>query len=109
VIAFFVALAIVVGVVEISVIIQVGQWICFLNTVGLLLLVLYVPLYMWRMAEDKRMGGTAYAREGVRLRHREPSTALILVAGPGGDPGFVTDASGLLLRCRQSVPSCAAS
>ena len=33
--------------------------------VGLLLLVLYVPLYMWRMAEDKRMGGTSYAREGV--------------------------------------------
>jgi len=24
-----------------------------------LLLVLYVPLYMWRMAEDKRMGGTS--------------------------------------------------
>ena len=38
------------------------QWLWW---VGLLLLVLYVPLYMWRMAEDKRMGGTAYAREGV--------------------------------------------
>ena len=38
-IAFFVALAIVVGVVEITVIIQVGQWLGFLNTVGLLLLV----------------------------------------------------------------------
>jgi amino acid transporter len=41
------------------------QWLWY---VGLLLLVLYVPLYMWRMAEDKRMGGTAYAREGVSAK-----------------------------------------
>ena len=38
------------------------QWLWY---VGLLLLVLYVPLYMWRMAEDKRMGHSAYSREGV--------------------------------------------
>jgi amino acid transporter len=36
------------------------QWLWW---VGLLLLVLYVPLYMWRMAEDRRMGGTAYTRD----------------------------------------------
>ncbi|HET6173069.1 MAG TPA: APC family permease [Gaiellales bacterium] len=38
------------------------QWLWY---VGLLLLVLYVPLYMWRMAEDKRLGHTSYTHEGV--------------------------------------------
>jgi hypothetical protein len=27
--------------------------------------VLYVPLYLWRKAEDRRYGGTAYTRETV--------------------------------------------
>jgi len=43
----------------------VGTHEKWLWLVGLLLLVLYVPLYWWRMAEDKRMGGAAYTRESV--------------------------------------------
>jgi amino acid transporter len=43
----------------------VGTHEKWLWLVGLLLLVLYVPLYWWRMAEDRRMGGTAYTRESV--------------------------------------------
>jgi amino acid transporter len=38
------------------------QWLWYF---GLFLLVLYVPLYMWRKAEDRRHGSTAYARESV--------------------------------------------
>jgi amino acid transporter len=38
------------------------QWLWY---VGLLLLVLYVPLYVWRKAEDKRAGHSAYSRESV--------------------------------------------
>jgi amino acid transporter len=41
----------------------VGTHERWLWLVGLLLLVLYVPLYMWRMAEDRRAGGTSYIRE----------------------------------------------
>ena len=63
-IAFFVALAIVVGVVEISVIIQVGQWIGFLNTVGVLLLVSLVGAWL-----VKRQG------LGVMARIREQRSA----------------------------------
>jgi UPF0716 protein FxsA len=99
VIAFFVALAIVVGVVEISVIIQVGQWIGFLNTVGLLLLVSLVGAWL---VKRQGLGVLARIRE-QRSAGRIPATeafdgALILVAGVLlVIPGFVTDALGLLL------------
>jgi UPF0716 protein FxsA len=99
VIAFFVALAIVVGVVEISVIIQVGQWIGFLNTVGLLLLVSLVGAWL---VKRQGLGVMARIRE-QRSAGRLPATeafdgALILVAGVLlVIPGFVTDALGLLL------------
>jgi len=42
------------------------KWLWY---VGLLLLVLYLPLYAWRKAEDRRMGGTGYTGE------REPVLA----------------------------------
>jgi UPF0716 protein FxsA len=99
VIAFFVALAIVVGVVEISVMIQVGQWIGFLNTVGLLLLVSLVGAWL---VKRQGLGVMARIRE-QRSAGRIPATeafdgALILVAGVLlVIPGFVTDAFGLLL------------
>jgi UPF0716 protein FxsA len=99
VIAFFVALAIVVGVVEISVIIQVGQWIGFLSTVGLLLLVSLVGAWL---VKRQGLGVMARIRE-QRSAGRIPTTeafdgALILVAGVLlVIPGFVTDAFGLLL------------
>jgi UPF0716 protein FxsA len=99
VIAFFVALAIVVGVVEISVIIQVGQWIGFLNTVGLLLLVSLIGAWL---VKRQGLGVMARIRE-QRSAGRIPATeafdgALILVAGVLlVIPGFVTDAFGLLL------------
>jgi UPF0716 protein FxsA len=99
VIAFLVALAIVVGVVEISVIIQVGQWIGFLNAVGLLLLVSLVGAWL---VKRQGLGVMARIRE-QRSAGRIPTTeafdgALILVAGVLlVIPGFVTDAFGLLL------------
>jgi len=99
VIAFFVALAIVVGVVEISVIIQVGQWIGFLNTVGLLLLVSLLGAWL---VKRQGLGVMVRIRE-QRSAGRIPATeafdgALILVAGVLlVIPGFVTDALGLLL------------
>jgi UPF0716 protein FxsA len=99
VIAFFVALAIVVGVVEISIIIQVGQWIGFLNTVGLLLLVSLIGAWL---VKRQGLGVMARIRE-QRSAGRIPATeafdgALILVAGVLlVIPGFVTDAFGLLL------------
>ncbi len=40
------------------------QWLWY---VGLLLLVLYVPLYMWRLAEDRRYGHTDWAREQITV------------------------------------------
>ena len=98
-IAFFVALAIVVGVVEISVIIQVGQWIGFLNAVGLLLLVSLVGAWL---VKRQGLGVMTRIRE-QRSAGRLPATeafdaALILVAGVLlVIPGFVTDALGLLL------------
>ena len=98
-IAFFLALAIVVGVVEISVFIQVGQWIGFLNTVGLLLLVSLVGAWL---VKRQGLGVMARIRE-QRSAGRIPTTeafdgALILVAGVLlVIPGFVTDAFGLLL------------
>jgi UPF0716 protein FxsA len=99
VIAFFLALAIVVGVVEISVFIQVGQWIGFLNTVGLLLLVSLVGAWL---VKRQGLGVMVRIRE-QRSAGRIPTTeafdgALILVAGVLlVIPGFVTDALGLLL------------
>ncbi len=98
-IAFFVALSIVVGVVEISVIIQVGQWIGFLNTVGLLLLVSLLGAWL---VKRQGLGVVARIRE-QRSAGRLPAAevfdgALILVAGVLlVIPGFVTDALGLLL------------
>jgi len=38
------------------------QWLWY---AGLVLLALYAPLYWWRMAEDKRLGHSAYSRENV--------------------------------------------
>src|SRR5205807_6154391 len=99
VIAFFVALAIVVGVVEITVMIQVGQLIGFLNTVGLLLLVSLVGAWL---VKRQGLGVVARIRE-QRSAGRLPATevfdgALILLAGVLlVIPGFVTDAFGLLL------------
>jgi UPF0716 protein FxsA len=99
VIAFLVALAVVVGVVEISVFVQVGQWIGFLNTVGLLLVVSLLGVWL-----VKRQGLGVMARiRDQRSAGRIPTTeafdgALILVAGVLlVIPGFVTDAFGLLL------------
>jgi amino acid transporter len=40
------------------------QWLWY---VGLLLLVLYVPLYLWRLAEDRRFGHTEWAREQITI------------------------------------------
>jgi UPF0716 protein FxsA len=99
VIAFFVALAIVVGIVEITVMIQVGQAIGVVNTIGLLLLVSLVGAWL-----VKRQGVGAMARfREQRMAGRLPAAelfdgALILVAGVLlVIPGFVTDALGLLL------------
>jgi UPF0716 protein FxsA len=97
--AFFVALAIVVGVVEITVMIQVGQWIGFLNTVGLLLVVSLAGVWL---VKRQGLGVMARIRE-QRSAGRLPAAelfdgALILVAGVLlVIPGFVTDALGLLL------------
>lgn len=96
---FLVALFIVIPLVEIAVIIQVGDWLGIVNTIGLLLLVSVVGAWL-----VKRQG------LGVLRRIREqqhagqvPAAAvfdgaLILVAGALLlFPGFVTDALGLLL------------
>jgi UPF0716 protein FxsA len=97
--AFFVALAIIVGVVEIAVMIQVGQWIGFLNTVGLLLLVSFAGVWL---VKRQGLGAMARIRE-QRMAGRLPAAelfdgALILVAGVLlVIPGFVTDALALLL------------
>ncbi len=97
--AFFVALAIVVGVLEIAVMIQVGQWIGFLNTVGLLLLVSFAGVWL---VKRQGLGVLARIRE-QRMAGRLPAAelfdgALILVAGVLlVIPGFVTDALALLL------------
>jgi UPF0716 protein FxsA len=99
VVAFFVALAIVVGVVEITVMIQVGQLIGFLNTIGLLLLVSLIGAWL---VKRQGLGVMARIRE-QRMAGRLPAAevfdgALILVAGVLlVIPGFVTDALGLLL------------
>jgi UPF0716 protein FxsA len=99
VIAFFVALAIVLGIVEITVMIQVGQLIGVVNTIGLLLLVSLVGAWL---VKRQGLGVMARIRE-QRMAGRLPAAevfdgALILVAGVLLIiPGFVTDALGLLL------------
>lgn len=97
--AFFVALAIVVGVVEITVMIQVGQWIGFLNTIGLLLLVSLVGAWLVKRQGLGVMARIREQRSAGRLPAAEAfDGALILVAGVLlVIPGFVTDALGLLL------------
>lgn len=98
-VAFLVALAIVVGIVEITVIIQVGQLIGALNTIGLLLLISLLGAWL---VKRQGLGVIARIRE-QRMAGRLPAAevfdgALILVAGVLlVIPGFVTDALGLLL------------
>lgn len=98
-IAFFVALAIVVGVVEVTVMIQVGELIGFLNMVGLLLVVSLAGAWL---VKRQGVGVMARIRE-QRMAGRLPAAdvfdgAFILVAGVLlVIPGFVTDALGLLL------------
>jgi UPF0716 protein FxsA len=97
--AFFVALAIVIGLVEITVMIQVGQWLGVVNTIGLLLLVSVIGAWL-----VKHEGlGVLRRIQQQRLAGEVPAApvfdgALILVAGLLLlIPGFVTDALGLLL------------
>lgn len=97
--AFFVALAIVVGLIEITVMIQVGQWLGVVNTIGLLLLVSVVGAFV-----VKYQGvGVLRRIQQQRLAGQVPAApvfdgALILLAGLLlVIPGFVTDAVGLLL------------
>jgi UPF0716 protein FxsA len=99
VLLFLVALFIVVPLIEIAVIIQVGQWLGVLNTIGLLLLVSVVGAWL-----VKRQGLGALRR--IRDQQQEGKVpavavfdgALILVAGVLLlFPGFVTDVFGLLL------------
>lgn len=97
--AFLVALFIVIPLVEIAVIIQVGQALGVVNTIGLLLVISIVGAWL-----VKRQG-LAVVR---RIREQQQAGqvpaaalidgALILVAGVLLlTPGFVTDAAGLLL------------
>jgi UPF0716 protein FxsA len=99
VVAFLVALAIVVGVIEIAVMIQVGQLIGVVNTIGLLILVSLIGAWL---VKRQGVGVLARIRE-QRMAGRLPAAelfdgAVILVAGVlMVIPGFVTDALGLLL------------
>jgi UPF0716 protein FxsA len=97
--AFFVALAIVIGLIEITVMIQVGQWLGVVNTIGLLLLVSVVGALL-----VKHQGvGVVRRIQQQRLAGQVPAApvfdgALILLAGVLlVIPGFVTAAVGLLL------------
>jgi UPF0716 protein FxsA len=99
VLALLIALFIVVPLVEIAVIIQVGQWLGVVNTIGLLLVISVVGAWL-----VKRQGIGVMARiRDQRLAGQVPAAelfvgALILVAGVLLlVPGFVTDALGLLL------------
>lgn len=96
---FLVALLIVIPLVEIAVIIQVGDWLGIVNTIGLLILVSVVGAYL-----VKRQGLGVLRRIGEqRQAGQVPAAAvfdgaLILVAGMLLlFPGFVTDVLGLLL------------
>jgi UPF0716 protein FxsA len=96
---FLVALFIVIPLVEIAVIIQVGDWLGIVNTIGLLILVSVVGAWL-----VKWQGLGALRRIGEqRQAGQVPAAAvfdgaLILVAGALLlFPGFVTDVFGLLL------------
>jgi UPF0716 protein FxsA len=99
VVLFLVALFIVVPLIEIAVIIQVGQWLGVVNTIGLLLLVSVVGAWL-----VKRQGlGVLRRIRDQQQAGQVPAVAvfdgaLILVAGVLLlFPGFVTDVFGLLL------------
>jgi UPF0716 protein FxsA len=96
---FLVALFIVIPLVEIAVIIQVGDWLGIVNTIGLLILVSVVGAWLvkqqglgvLRRIRDQQQAGQVPAAAVF-------DAALILVAGALLlFPGFVTDAVGLLL------------
>jgi UPF0716 protein FxsA len=96
---FLVALLIVIPLIEIAVIIQVGDWLGIVNTIGLLILVSVVGAWL-----VKRQGLGVLRR--IRLQQQAGQVpgaavfdgALIVVAGALLlFPGFVTDALGLLL------------
>jgi UPF0716 protein FxsA len=99
VVLFLVALFIVIPLVEIAVIIQVGDWLGIVNTIGLLILVSVAGAWL-----VKRQGLGVLRRIGEqRQAGQVPAAAvfdgaLILVAGALLlFPGFVTDVLGLLL------------
>jgi UPF0716 protein FxsA len=99
VVLFLVALFIVIPLVEIAVIIQVGDWLGIVNTIGLLILVSVAGAWL-----VKRQGLGVLRRIGEqRQAGQVPAAAvfdgaLILVAGALLlFPGFVTDVFGLLL------------
>ena len=94
-----VALLIVIPLIEIAVIIQVGDWLGIVNTIGLLIVVSVVGAWL-----VKRQGLGVLRR--IRLQQQAGQVpgaavfdgALIVVAGALLlFPGFVTDALGLLL------------
>jgi UPF0716 protein FxsA len=97
--ASLVALAIIVGIVEIAVMIQVGHWIGVVNTIGLLLLISVIGAWL---VKHQGLGVLRKIRE-QRMAGQLPAApvfdgALLLVAGVLlVIPGFVTDALGLLL------------
>ena len=90
---------VVVPVVELYVIIQVGDWIGYLETIALLLVISIAGGYL-----VKRQGMGTWRRAQVQLRAGElPAAELIdgaVILAAGAllmAPGFVTDAIGLLL------------
>jgi UPF0716 protein FxsA len=93
------ALFIVVPLVEIAVLIQVGQWLGVLDTIGLLLLISLVGVWL-----VKREGAGTFRRIREDLEYgRMPTNSLLdggLLMTAGVlllVPGFVTDFFGLLL------------
>jgi UPF0716 protein FxsA len=99
VVLFLVVLFIVIPLVEIAVIIQVGDWLGLVNTIGLLILVSVVGAWL-----VKHQGLGVLRRIGEqRQAGQVPAAAvfdgaLILLAGALLlFPGFVTDVFGLLL------------
>ncbi len=94
-----VALLVALPIVELAVLIQVGQWIGVVDTIGLLVLVSLIGVWL-----VKRAGTGALRRIRADLAvGKVPSDALVdggLLAGAGVlliVPGFVTDCFGLLL------------
>jgi UPF0716 protein FxsA len=99
VLAFLIALFIVIPLIEIAVIIQVGQWLGVVNTIGLLLLVSVVGAWL---VKRQGLGVLRRVREQQQAGQLPAAAlfdgALVLVAGVLLlTPGFVTDAFGLLL------------